>query len=659
MAKLPPSPQSPDFSPVPASSIPTPPPDRDLQDPFRRVLLRTLGLGGLSLLVEGISGGMISKAISRKEKEDSEGLHEAAEAVATQMEAAASEHLARVEQVHPELSEGEKAVRVVDYLGATLFAWGVSDLLRGGHIKQVHYAALTLLLAAKHQLSDEDGKHHLETEIHEVAKAYGIIGGTIVLAEGVRMDVAKAYEAAAKRPMTQRDKVALMTMLGGALSPIATTVGSASIVKPISLELSNGDPRLMAVCVSHVSNLSGFLLLGDPPFIAVNELYGPAEGFKWQARTMWPLALYSLLSSTYKINLVLAQRDGLGGIEAHQQALSESIQGLRDNVGVLALIMAKSAANFFHTIGFSKYQDETALAFRIDDVLQNLLKNLAKLPWSPDLDAPHHHEEKQGMTGSQDEAFEALNALLGQEVRDASSSLTESNYAAFAKAINDQDFESARRIGREEMGLATIDNMLRPLEELAQQRAHGRQPGHPETLDLKDTLNPINLYNRTFDINRMKGALGHNLGDVTDVFIFQGLSVPFLKPVFEDIVHGLESLGLGEQTREIAMFFLIMMFSSIADNYVACKIGLQLFSNKPEVPLIASIIGGSLSAVGNMANVAQFSLDQFPLGKSFAMARWHLDNVAVGLIWSQILSHLQDNPALNLLFGSAPTPLAR
>jgi len=73
-----------------------------------------------------------------------------------------------------------------------------------------------------------------------------------------------------------------------------------------------------------------------------------------------------------------------------------------------------------------------------------------------------------------------------------------------------------------------------------------------------------------------------------------------LVTAFQDVKKSLEatiksqpqmSPQAQETTIEAVLFLLIMAFSSIADNYVACKIGLDLFPDKPQIPLIASVIG--------------------------------------------------------------------
>jgi len=163
-------------------------------------------------------------------------------------------------------------------------------------------------------------------------------------------------------------------------------------------------------------------------------------------------------------------------------------------------------------------------------------------------------------------------------------------------------------------------------------RSYGEKP------DFRDSMKFLfREYDRATDIERIKAALGHNMGDVVNVFPFQAGCVPFLLPAFNGAMDFLKDAGLPEAGQKAAAFFLIMAFSTVADNYVGCKVGLELFPDSPQIALVAAIQGGSMSAIGNMANVAQFNLNDFPLAKSFAMAKWHLDNVAVGAAWAAAL----------------------
>lgn len=625
----------------------------------RRLVCKIFAALGITVLADQISGGRI---LGGSEEEAHNETHEttdeelSAEASA-RLDAKAQEIAAKVEAESHGLSDREKAMKVVDYVGCALFAWGIKDLLPGGYgsIHQAHYGSLIALTAIKHQLSDEHGKHHLEEETVSNAKAFGIIAGTIVAAEGLNMDVEKAYELAmeGKKP-SKRDQVALMTMLSASLSPVTTTVGSASIMRKMSNELCDGDPAMMAVCTSHVSNLSGFLLFGDPPFIAICEKYGFEEGVKWQFESMLPLALYSLFSATYKLNLILAKKEGLQGVDAHKKALADTVAGITKNIPVLVKIIAKSLANI------AKYftgadlgaraaeflgQSPGGIEVKIGEVLTEKLANVAKLPFDPKFDVSSHevhegiiHEDEHEVKGA-NEVVAGLIDELTRGTTDTGAETPDDDRAAkihaLREAIARKDYGTVQQIGTE-LGLSTIDIFVATLRDFHDNKKVDESADHgPQPYSLKEKLSPLAIYDRMTSVHRVKEAIGHNLGDVVNVFPFQAGCVPFLTTAFKDAADALGNLG--EDVKEAVLFFLIMLFSSMADNYVACKIGLELFPKKPQIPLIAAIQGGSLTAIGNMANVAQFSLDKFPLMDSIKQIGLHMDAVAATFAYSKAL----------------------
>lgn len=613
----------------------------------RRLFKRVLAGVGVMLFADAISGGRILSDESTEDAHVNE--------VADKLDTKAQEIAAKVEAESHGLSDREKALKVVDYIGCALFGWGIKDLLplpsAHGHIHAAHYGVLMALTTIKYQFSDEHGRQHLEEETISNAKAFGIIAGTTVVGEGLNMDVEKAYELAMEghNPL-KKDQVALITMLSSVLSPGGTTVGSASIMRKMSNDLCDGDPSMMAVCTSHISNLSGFLLFGDPPFIAICEKYGFEEGIKWQFESMLPLAIYSLASATYKLNLILAKKEGLTGSQAHKKALADTISGIQTNIPVLTKIMAKSFGNlakYFSGADFSKHfaQDPGGIEVRIGEILAQKLANVAKLPFNPQFDIPSHvaHE---GMAREDGDTVKGANELLAGLIDELTKDVATtgegddraSKIHILREAIAAKDYETVQTIG-DELGLPTMDIFVQTLRDFH----HNKKVDHslhngPKDYSLKDKLNPLAIYDRMTSLGRIKEAVGHNLGDVVNVFPFQAGCVPFLTTVFKDAVAGLDNLG--ESVKEAVLFFLIMLFSSMADNYVACKIGLELFPNKPHIPLIASIQGGALSSIGNMANVAQFSLDKFPLLVSAKQFGLHLDTVTASFAYSKALDIL-------------------
>ncbi len=610
----------------------------------RRVFNKVVATLGIAVLGDGISGGKLTGMILNDHHVEDD-LHKASANEAAKLGEVADRVATDLEGKMEGLSDREKALKIVDYLGTAVFAWGIKDLMPDvfksghGHIHAAHYGAMMALTGLKAQLSDKEGRHHLEEEWVSTTKAFVIISGTIALAEGLNMNLLAAYQEAAGKAPSREDKIALMTMLASVLSPAVTTVGSASVMRDIANEFADGDPKVMATCVSHTSNLSGYLLFGDPPFIAVCEKYGFAEGIKWQLSTMWPLALYSLFSSTLKLNYFMAQKEGLKGEEASRVALRNTTTALARNIPFLAKIVAKSLANVARYFTGMK-QDVGGLQIQIGEVLTQKFANLARLPFAAEFDI-HGPEVHEGMTRDVP-AVRVGNDLVATILEKISSTEGENgadkdSHLNLRKAIEGGDWDEVARLGAV-LRISDIGIFITTLKDL---HDNARIDESPTKLDISSTLlsyiNPVRIYDKATDVNRIKTAIGHNLGDVVNVFPFQAGSVPFLLTAFKDAVSAMEAMGLSETEREIVTFFMIMIFSMFADNYVACKIGLELYPKKPEIALIAAIQGGSHTAIGNMANIAQFDLNTFSLKDSFRQFGWHLDNIAVGLLWSRAL----------------------
>lgn len=573
----------------------------------RRWVNKLLALAGIGLLADGITGGKISGAIF-PEAEAAEGdkTEEESSAAAEKLDAELPKIIAKVDAEHPNLPPKERAAKLIDYLGTALFAWGVASLMPGGkgYIQAVQYGALIALTTAKYSLSNPEERHHLKDETISNAKAFGVISGTIAVAEGINADIEKAFEDSYDKLPNKHDQAALISLMASALSPLATTVGSAGVIKKMSNRLADGNQKMIATLTSHVSNLSGFLLFGDPPFIAICEKYGFAEGIKWQMKTMWPMALYSLISSTEKLNLEILQQEGVPLKEAKVRAKKEAMKGIAKNLTVLTKILAQSVANVAKYFT-DKPQNTQGLEIQIGEVLNEKLVNLATLPFSPKFDAPHEAHEP---------GIEAIAETIGPE-----------------RTTKDPP-------PHEETPFTLIQDAM---------SAEDATPSK-----VSSNLTAKKIYKNTTDLNRIKAAVGHNLGDVVNVFPFQAGCVPFLTPVFEDIVKSLD--GMEETLREMTIFCMLMIFSMFADNYVACKIGLTLMPDKPHIPLIASIQGGSMTAIGNMANVTQFSLDDYSLADSIKNIWGHVDTALVGMAYSKALTILSNSGIVNI-----PKPLAQ
>lgn len=662
-------PQNPDQMPETDSSVK--PGQMSRRDFLRKASGRFAALIGTAVLGNEITGGELGKFLKAQTEEIHDPIPEdKAEAALDEAEQKISEaasHAAEVvEAEHPELSDREKALRTLDYLGCGVFAFGVGSLLSGKHIAMLHYALFAAVMAAKYKLSNEEERHHLQEEFHSSAKAGLIIGGTVALAEGIKLDLDESYKNLAKRPATDRDRVALLTMLAGVVSPAITTVGSASVAKDMAQTLANGDMDKAAVLMQYISNSSGFILFGDPPFIAVAEKYGFKEGVLWQLRTMLPMGIYSLLSSAYKINLIRAKEDPKAqGMGAKKWALQETVRGFKDNAKVVKDMMAASLANaakFYGLLDSKWEQDKNGLFFEIDKAIDEKFTNAVRL-FKGEIDSSAHgvHEDGEGLDTASDEELGRRHGfmktvevfLAGEE--DKSKELT-----ALEHALKDKDFEEVERLLRE---LNVPPDRVTLLARTAHDLLHKATPAEETKEDKRPWFNrSLDYMDYLTDLGNLKASIGHNLGDIVDVFPFQAGCVPFLITGFKDmqklISNTVDAISQDETARnamkEACMFALIMMFSSVADNYVACKIGLELYPDKPELAVVPSIIGGGMSSVGNMANLALFNLEQMPLATSYIKDKWHMDIATFGFVWTQVLSKIQAHPVGNLLFGSTP-----
>jgi hypothetical protein len=686
----------------------------------RRIFLKILAALGLSELAGQILGSGKPSDVFFMGGKEHDGEHGGEQAEHEQeiqefVDKHVEEIVRKVEANSEGLSDREKFVKAIDYAGVVNFLWGIKDLtpFGKGHISAVQYGIMLYLNKMKYNFSDEEGKHHLIEEIKANAKAFGIIAGTIVVGKGMEADLETMYREikGQKADLTQSDKIALVNWFATVLSPTATTVGSSSIIQRITNELAdtgkvdeNGDPiydeKIMAVCVSHVSNLSGFVLFGDPPFVAVVEKFGFAEGVIWQLSYMAFPAIYSLFSSTFKLNYSLARKNNLSKKAAVVKASKDTLAGLWRQLPVVIEMMWNSLLNaakyFGPDLSQKLQQKENGIKFKIGDVIESVFKNISQLPFK---DKFPSHEGSHGMIFDAetkgkiqdikkimegisdnfissidnraeekvwDRAEEEINNLpedidipiwevdelmeiLRRDERDQviadMEKLSEPEdklRLELFQAIDDQDWSKVIALG-EKLGISGIEFFVQQLEDCTED-----EPvvfGQKEKEDLwqlfRKKMNPLDMWKKTLNVPRLKDAAGHNLADVINVFPFQAGSVPFLITVFKDALNGLESLGMTEMQKEWTTFFMIMFFSMLADNYVGCKIGLELMPEKPHVALIAAIQGGSMTSIGNMANVAQFDLQKFPLAASLRQMGMHIDTALINFGYSNALSALQ------------------
>lgn len=640
----------------------------------RRLFNRTISLIGVGVLTDKIAGGALSEKMSKifgagaTDSQDNNENEKLSDEVSAKIDAEAKRIAAEVEKT-PGLTENEKAMRVVNYTGAFLFTWGLKDLMPGGHgyIHAAHYGALGALTAIKYQLSNEEEKHHLEEETISNLNAFGIIAGSMVAAEGAKMSIKDAYEFYKGEAPDQKSKIALMTMLSSFISPTATTIASSGIVKEMSNELAGDNQEFMAAATSHISNLSGFIGIGDPPFIAIKEKYG-FEGMWWQLKAMSIPAMYSFIRNTYKMNLALHKGAGMEIGEAKKLAKKDTTQGIWQVKGVFVKIILKSARNIANIYG---EQLPGGLQNEIGEVMTEKFKGALALAFSDKLEGGHHHESQEGLTSGTSPEEKAVNETLSSVMEGFSKAevaeseevtekpevaISETVYSQISEAANNHDYAKLAEICAAN-NIPNAQVFIGTLKDFHDNKKVDNSDEKVQTPKeaIFSAINPVKIYQRTTDVGRIKESLGHNLGDVINVFPFQAGCVPFLVPVFKDLVDTLE--GMPEMQKEILIFFMIMIFSMFADNYVACKIGLEILPNKPQIPLMASIIGGSMSSIGNMANVAQFSLDKYPLMDSLKNIGLHTDVVTAGLLWSQAVGMFGNLGGAGEWMFKPPAPL--
>ncbi len=542
---------------------------------------------------------------------------------------------------------------VIDVLGAGLFVHGVHTLTKEQPINKGHYAALGALLAAKYRYATPEQQHHLTGEIQSNFKALGVIIGTITIGDGLKMDLSKTCEKLLKGAATPADKVALLNMFASAVAPVTTTVGAAAIISDTARELAQGDKDFMAVSIGHGSGRAGYLLFGDPPFLAMIAKYGFREAVTWQSTRMLAPALYSLASSTYKMNLILAKRAGLQGEAAWKKAANDTFTGLTNNIPHLAEIIWKSLKNVGSYFGMRKLStaEETGIQVELGSYIKTRLENLARLPWDEKFNEGSSEDFAGMVTDIDDTAWEeSVKTFVAGMSSEADHAEEQNPIKVISDSLVDcflaRDFAKAKELLIKNGGHteAEADNIISNIK-LNLPAIYQEKQDKPSQKGLRQRISEwLAPVRNTTDPHRLGVAFGHNTKDVLNVFPFQANCVPFLLPLLQSFIAKLEHAGLSETQRELTIFAIIMVFSMFADNYVAVKMGLDLLPHKPQIPLIAGIEGGELTSIGNMANMTQFSSNEYSLADSLKRWKWAIDNVAFGVLYSQWLGEASIRP---------------
>lgn len=167
---------------------------------------------------------------------------------------------------------------------------------------------------------------------------------------------------------------------------------------------------------------------------------------------------------------------------------------------------------------------------------------------------------------------------------------------------------------------------------------------------LADAFSPAHIK------ERLHHKVGPNIADVACVFPFQAMSIPLLQPEFEYAMHKLDYLP--SEVKDATAYLAFSLFSGVADNYVACKIGLELYPDRPEIPLTASIIGGSLLPLGNMANLALCELKDLGLQDGLKRIHKNADMLGLGYGYARAIPLLREIPMLGKLYDNSNLKVA-
>lgn len=529
----------------------------------------------------------------------------------------------------------------LDYAGAAVFAKGLYELSpKGrGHIGATEYATLGGLIAAKYQAGDEETRTHIKSELKSSIQAFAIIAGTSTAAQGLKIDLDRAYREEQGKEIATEDKVALATMMASCLSPLGTTVASAASLteeaQSIARDIgrfrgkSNGemDKDVASTLVDHISNSSGFVLFGDPPWIALVEKYGFAEAVKYQAETMWPLAISSLVSANIKINTLILKERGMSGAQLKQEAIAQSMGAIARNLPFLVKANVQSVANVGRYMGH-RPPDPRGFQMELVKVLTEKARNSAKFfADGQEFNLPLHDEDYTARVTDHMPALEEMEEDFEHIIEALDDDAHPVTHDKIDHYLHHADFEGLGRYLAEH-GVANaipLAQTLRLLEtEKTDEFIQSGRSGVSEAIMKLAPKPAAKLYGR-INLHRTHNALGPQLTDVGNVFPFQAASVIFLTPIFQDGYNRLEETisgkeGVDDENRSVLLdaagFAAFDAFSAVADNYVAAKIGLDIFPDRPGLVLAASIRGGTKLAISNMANPTLFPLRDYTLADS-------------------------------------------
>lgn len=611
-------------------------------------------------------------------------LHESEHGEANSHESELSEEdLANAGDMHNELSgEFEAAVEeledeavptpnLLQWMGTSVFAHGISELYNGRHITQWHYGAQGALIALERrhlrEIGDEEGLHHVDEELAATVLFTGIIEGTVIAAEGMTLDIESIYKSVTGNPELQlADRIAIVTELASMLAPVVTTVGASgmttkegqkiveqarvfanqmvqdttsAITEQQGLEAE--DSRVVAIKAllqSHISDKAGFPFFGDPPFIATLERFGGA-GLLWQTLEVGMVpALRSLAYTNTRITKELIR---LGAVEGDEKEAGKIARAaLSRNFGFVRGVMGRTVKNAF--IPFYEKQSDLGMKHNILGSFADKVNGFRDLVFEEHIEGHGHEDEGSRIVDTKYGQFVTgvVSALPPRERLHAGDRISERRHVA--DFIEAEDFVGLRSwLSEKGMNSSAADALLVGAIEVHKEEA--QREGFEG--DDVSKWNPLAVYRRVTDVNRMQSALGHGFTDVLDVFPFQSASMIFVSPVFKWGVDKFDSLTEKVPTEtarrlanDLGKFAAIAGFSSVADNLVGVREGFKFTEENPAIALIAGIKGGMLLPPGNMANVVEFPLNVYPLEEAKTqIGRTHAQTLAEGFVWAEIL----------------------
>ena len=561
----------------------------------------------------------------------------------------------------------------IDYIGTAVFADGVRRLAAEKPITQKHiYGQLALVHMKRRkarEAGDQETLHHINEELAATLKFTSIIEGTVIVAEGMKMDIQRVYEAVNDNAdLSLQDRVAITTELASMLAPLTTTVGASGMsskecFKIISetrslaermvddlvtrvAEESGVDPELAAEALDRMKGespedqaqttksaeevareteldkveksltaIKGYLQshISDKagfPFFGDPPFLATVERFGFAKGMLWQSFIVGAtpaVASLVDTNTQINKELMKLGIidEENGSASKQSRDALKRNFGFVTGVVGRSVKN----MGKLSNQDPNGLEHHIIESFANKANGIKDLFFAETIEAHGHHGEGSRFEEDRYEGF--VDGVIAN-LRDNDIDFDIENRTALQENLEgyllEDDYEGLVQY-LENRGLdATTARTLM----LA---GKGVDDSIKESEGFDGKWNPLEVYKRATDISRMQGALGHSFTDVLNVFPFQSISMIFASPVFKEAFEKFDNLTdkipnsvVAKIVNDAGKFGGITAFSSIADNLVGAREGFKLTDN-PALALIAAILGGMLLPPGNMANVVTFPLN--------------------------------------------------